>query len=343
MIEIKKIEDLVEWDQFVASYPFSPMTQATAYGKFYESMGDKFFVIGAYESNQLVGGTLVIVVHAKRGSYFYLPYGPLAKEGSNYVEVLYACATYLKNIAKEYGIAFIRSSPFIEKNIDHEHAFRTAGFKKSPIHALAETTCILDTTTSEDELRARMNKNHRNLIRRCEKEGVRIKIYSSAEKLKEFHALHSVTAKRHHFVRFSDEYVEKEFQAFEKNKEAVVLYAYLPDGTLDAAAVVYYYGTTAAYRHGASLGQNNKIPTPYLIQWSAIQEAKRRGKQWYNFWGVAPEDAKKNHPFKGITHFKKGFGGEVMNLLECQDLIIDKFKYSPTWIFETFRRIKRGF
>lgn len=343
MITARPLTTIEEWDAFVQKTTYSPMTQAPAYGAFYESMGNNFFVIGVFRDKTLIGGALVIVIRARRGSYFYVPYGPIASANEKYADILEACTTYLKNSAQEYKVSFVRVSPFVEASDEHKTLFAQAGFREAPIHALAETTCVLSLTPDKETILSNMNKNHRNLIRRCEKEGVVIKSYTSAEKLEEFHKLHNITAKRHHFVRFSDEYVEKEFKSFEKNKEAVVFYCYLPDGTLDSSAVVYYYGTTAAYRHGASLGSNNKIPTPYLIQWTAIQEAKKRGKKWYNFWGVAPENAKKSHPFKGITHFKKGFGGEVKNLIECHDLVIDPVRYWPMWVFETLRRIKRGF
>ncbi len=343
MLRIRRITDPHEWDEFVSSLPFSPMTQAYAYGSFYGTMGEEFFIAGCYENEQLVGGALVIVIRAKRGSYFYLPYGPLARTHERFPEILHTITTHLVDEARVQKVSCIRISPFIDIQLGHDIHLPKLGYQKAPIHALAETTCLLDITRTEEELLARMNKNHRNLIRRCQKEGVTITSFTSHEQLAEFHKLHSFTAKKHHFVRFSDQYVEREFQAFEKEKQAVVFYAHLPDGTLDSGAVVYYYGTTAAYRHGASLGKNSKIPTPYLIQWSAIQEAKRRGMQWYNFWGIAPDNAKQNHPFKGITHFKKGFGGIVQELIECHDLIIDPWRYYPMRIFETIRKIKRGF
>jgi lipid II:glycine glycyltransferase (peptidoglycan interpeptide bridge formation enzyme) len=117
----------------------------------------------------------------------------------------------------------------------------------------------------------------------------------------------------------------------------------LPDGRLDGAAVIIYYGNMAAYRHSGSLNLDSRYPTSYLLQWHAIQEAKGRGMEWYNFWGIAPENATKKHPFFGITHFKKGFGGENKKLLYCQDFRINKTRYLLTKIIETIRRIRRGF
>ena len=117
--------------------------------------------------------------------------------------------------------------------------------------------------------------------------------------------------------------------------------AYLPDSSLDSSAIIMYYGSMAAYRHGASLNINKKLPTSYLLQWEAICEAKKRGIKYYNFWGIAPENSPK-HPFHGITHFKKGFGGYSRELMHCHDLPITN-KYYINWFVESIRRIKRGF
>ena len=111
---------------------------------------------------------------------------------------------------------------------------------------------------------------------------------------------------------------------------------------MDASAIIIFYGNMAAYRHSASLQLDKRLPTSYLIQWEAIKEAKKRGVMWYNFWGIAPEGASSKHPFFGITHFKKGFGGSHMELLPCFDIPL-KMRYYLTRYFEFFRSIKRGF
>ena len=107
-----------------------------------------------------------------------------------------------------------------------------------------------------------------------------------------------------------------------------------------ASAIIMYYGHQGAYHHGASIP--TKIPASYLLQWEAIKEAKQRGKKFYNFWGIAPDDAPASHPFKGITLFKTGFGGQKYELLPCQDLPLS-FKYNLTRVIELVRKKKRGF
>ena len=63
--------------------------------------------------------------------------------------------------------------------------------------------------------------------------------------------------------------------------------------------------------------------------------------RYYSFWGIAPED-ELNHPWKGLTLFKKGFGGRAEEYVKTQDFIISK-KYWFNYIIERLRKTKRGF
>ncbi|MBU0596923.1 peptidoglycan bridge formation glycyltransferase FemA/FemB family protein [Patescibacteria group bacterium] len=340
MYEIKQIENRLEWTNFLAHQPYTLFVQSPEYGEFYKSLGEEYYIFGIYEDQKLVGGSLVVSVHAQRGNFLFLPYGPVLD--FNNKEILTDLTNHLKKFAKSNNYDFIRVSPFASTSKDRLELFKSLRFRPAPMHILAETTWLLNVTSNEEKLLSEMKKNHRNLISRCNREGVRVEIKNDKESLEEFNQLHDETAKKHSFHRFSREYIYKEFSAFNEIGSAVIFQAFLPDGRLDASAIIMYYGNTAAYRHAASRNLDKKIPTSYMIQWEAIKEAKRRGIKWYNFWGISPEDAPKNHPFHGITHFKKGFGGEQKDLINCHDLPITKL-YWINWIIESIRRKKRGF
>lgn len=336
------ISDHRLWESFVAAQPFQPFLMSAAYIDFYESLGERGYIVGIHDGNTLVGGTIVLTTHAKRGSFLYVPYGPLMSDTADEKELLRALCAKLKELAYQERCHFIRVSPFLDDTAARRALWLDIGFQKAPLHALAEDTWLLDVTPDADQLLAAMNKNHRNLIRRCERDGVTIRMETTSEHLIDLHELLDTTAKRHKFHRFSRSYIDKEFAAYADNGHAVLFRAYLPDGRLDAAAVIMYYGNMAAYRHSGSLGLDARLPTSYLLQWHAILEAKRRGIPLYNFWGIAPDTASKSHPFFGITHFKKGFGGFPKRLLPCQDLPLD-WTYTLTKAVEIIRRLKRGF
>ena len=336
-MEIKQIIDKKSWENFVLQQEYTLFVQSVAYGEFFEKMGEKSWIFGVYENDVLIGGSLVVSTHAKRGNFLYLPYGPIG----DIKKILPILKDFLRKFARENKFDFIRISPFQQNNSENREVFQKNGFLDAPMHILAENTWLLNLEKSEEEIISQMEKTHRYLIKRCEKEGVKVIIGEDSD-LTDFNKLHDETAKRHHFHRFSRKYILDEFESFAKEKQAVLFKAYLPNGELDSSAIIIYYGQMAAYRHGASLNLDKKLSTSYLIQWEAIKEAKRRGVKWYNFWGVAPENASKNHPFYGITHFKKGFGGLEIDLIHCQDLPVTK-KYWLNWIVETIRSFKRGF
>jgi peptidoglycan pentaglycine glycine transferase (the first glycine) len=333
--------DKEEWDTFVLSQKYTVFVQSSNYGTFYKSTGEDSWLFGIYDhKHRLVGGSLVVSVHAKRGSFLYLPYGPIIDFTKT--DMVDTWMSHIRQFAKEQRYDFVRMSPMVESDHALESSLRSYGYRPSPMHVLAEESWILDITQSEQELFRQMKKNHRNLIHRCKREGVRITMSGTIHGLQDLDEALTATAQRLDFVRFSQEYIVKEFQAFAEQGNALLFRAYLPDGVLDSIAVFIVYGNMMVYRHSASYGNNKKLPTSYLLQWYAIQEAKRRGVRWYNFWGVEPRGAKKSHPFSGIGHFKRGFGGFQRDLLHCHDLPLTR-TYWINWCIETLRKHKRGF
>ncbi|MBI5222338.1 MAG: peptidoglycan bridge formation glycyltransferase FemA/FemB family protein [Candidatus Magasanikbacteria bacterium] len=342
MFAVNEITDKELWERFVLEQKYALFPQSFKYGEFYQTLGEGSWIFGVFDGDNLIGGSLAVSVHAKRGNFLLLPYGPIAKEDKHQGAVLGALTAHLAGFAKKHGMDFIKVSPFWQNDQTHSDIFREFRYKNSPLHILAENTWLLDLSPSEDNLLKGTQKNHRYLIRRCAKEGIKVTKTSNPEELDEFNRLHDITARKHSFHRFSDSYIKSEFERFAKQKEAVLFKAFLPDGRLDSAAIIIYYGNMAAYRHGASANLDTRLPTSYLVQWEAIKEAKNRGMKWHNFWGIAPPKASKKHPFYGITHFKKGFGGFGFDLVHCQDMPLTK-KYYLNWVVEKMRSIKRGF
>ena len=340
MLEVKRIEQFDEWNRFVVSKPHAQFMQSELYMNFCNALGEDAFVAGVYKAGVLIGGSVVSGVRARRGSYLVLPYGPLLDFEDREVSTIFF--DYIRKYAVENTYDFIRFSPFVPDSTELRGHVDTLQARRAPTHILAENTWLLKLDSDEDTLLAQMNKNHRNLIRRCHREGVEVRMTTDHEALSRLNDMHDEVAKRHSFKRFSRSFIEKEFHTFSREGRAVIFEARLPDGEVDSSAIVVFFGDTASYRHSASLGLNKKLPTSYAIQWHVVQEAKRQGKTWYNFWGIAPKNTGKTHPFSGITHFKRGFGGQQLDLLPCHDIPVRR-RYIMTRWFELMRAKMRGF
>jgi lipid II:glycine glycyltransferase (peptidoglycan interpeptide bridge formation enzyme) len=75
-----------------------------------------------------------------------------------------------------------------------------------------------------------------------------------------------------------------------------------------AAALVFDFGPTRYYAFGATnVELRSLMPAPPLV-WQSILDARRDGRRRFDFWGAAPPDAGPDHPWAGITDFKRGFG-----------------------------------
>jgi len=106
---------------------------------------------------------------------------------------------------------------------------------------------------------------------------------------------------------------------------ARIFVAYLKDQPLAAAVVTFYEGV-ASYLYGGSSREHKEVMAPFALHWVIIQEAKKRGCSSYDMLGVAPEGAKENHKWAGITRFKENFGGERVKIIGSYDKV-----YSPTY------------
>ena len=366
-LSIKYIENPAIWNFFVQAQREHTFLHSWEWGEFNARTGDKVWRLGVYEGEELQAVALVILVHAKRGNFLFVPHGPIIKgQGTRDMgQVVEIFVEELKKVAAKEKAIFIRISPLLENLEENKTIFQKLGFRPAPIHMHAETTWALDLGPSEEELLRGMRKTTRNLVRRAEKEGVRITMGTSVQDIEHFYRLHEETVGKHHFIPFSQSYISAEVEEFTKSENVAVILGWYEDKPI-AGAVIIFYGNSAFYHHGASSASHAKIPAAYLVQWAAIREAERRGKQFYNFWGIAPgrgtsdegqapdlhrENTSDNksqsfratskHPWAGLTLFKTGFGGFRTDYLHAQDLPLS-WRYWPNWILETVRRIMRG-
>ena len=327
--------------QFLRHQNFDIYVQHPNFGKFNEELNDEYFCFALSCNSKVIISSLCILIKAKRGNFIYLPYGPVYNE--DFKDHLGQFFKDLKQIAKQKNACFIRISPYKQLNTESLNLFKKIGFHIAPMHMIAQNTAVLDLNgKTEQSLLKAMNKNHRNLIKKSLKTlDLTVKVSSDINDISKVSNLLKITAKRHNFIPFSQNYLETEFKYFQSENAGRIYLCYFKD-ELIAASITYQFGKTKVYKHGASNMKYKNIPASYLIQWKSIQDALTDNIHNYNFWGIAPSKDHKNHPFYGITHFKLGFGSKQIDLLPALDMVVN-FRYIFNWLIETFRRLKRGF
>ncbi len=297
------------------------------------------------ENSRLIAVCLAVKIRARRGTYILIQHGPnIIEEALNDTKkILREFIFELKNWAKKERAAFIRAAPLMERNNNNLEIFRKLGFIVAPMHANAyEATWKLDIAPSEEDLMKAMRKTTRYLIRQVQRNpDVAIEKSDDPEKIKIYSGLNEAVAKRQKFVAFKEDYIRREFASFDVDGQAMWFIGSYK-GKPAAAALVIFWSGIGFYHQAASLGEYSKYSIPYLLQWEAINEAKRRGCELYDFWGYTDPKAYPKHPWAGPTLFKMGFGGEAYEYVKTQDLPLD-WKYWPIYLFEKIRGFRRGF
>ncbi len=335
---IREITTKEAWDAYLL--PLAPNTflQSWEWGQVQQREGEKVWYLGLYDGSVQVGISVVLGVHARRGNYFLIPHGPIIPDEKYTAPALQEIAAYVRNTG--FPAVALRVAPLLESAPQRDELFAKLGFRSAPLHIHAELTWVLQCSQPEEQLLSGMRKTARHAIRRAEKEGVLIEVLTDASGFERFWPLYETTTSRHGFVPFTRSFIAAQVEEFSKQGRV-----YMPVATYRgkdvAAAIMIHYADTVFYYHGASLKIEGNVPAAHLLHWRSIQEAKRRGATRYNFWGIARDD-EKNHPFAGITVFKKGFGGEAMNYMHAQDLPLS-LGYWKLWAIEMLRKLKRGF
>ncbi len=334
-LSIAPIESESIWETFVTRHAPQSLFQSWSWGEVQKKLGVKVWRLGLYDTKRLVGVVSIYKVIAKRGTYLHIRHGPIFnKQDAQYWSAL---VSELKLYAKRESAWFIRVSPLIVPTESNEKLIRETGFLPSPMHAMdAELSWVLDITPNEDELLSAMRKTTRYEIRRALKEHVSVFKTDLSKDLPIFFKLYEATAQRQKFIGHRG--IQEEFEQFASKGNALLFLGKL-EGEIVSGAIILFYGNQAIYHHGASV--RSKYPVSTLVQWEAIREAKKRGLKVYNFWGIAPNESE-NHPWRGITLFKKGFGGHEEGYMHAQDYPTSSL-YVISKTIETARRKLKGY
>ena len=345
-----------DWQKIMQRFPEANFLQSPAYASMNEALGFKV----VYTDFGGKGSAQMIVRDAKRGRYLEIPCGPLIDWGDQ--DLTKAALAEISKIAKRENCVFVRIRPQLMANTKNLKILAELGLKKSPMHLAAEHTVMIDLTKSEDELLANMRRQTRYEVRRADKLGIEVTKSNAEDTFREFHGVQMETAKRQGFVPPDLKTLMAEKEAFGKNAQIYVA-KINPDAAEKAsnkaleeapgpapkkasgmAPVAYGLiigdGREADYYEAASTELNRKLPGAYALLWRAMRDLKSNGYERFNLWGIAPA-GQPHHRYAGVTTFKTGFGGDVIEYVPAHDLVISRVGYLKDFIVETARKKRR--
>jgi peptidoglycan pentaglycine glycine transferase (the first glycine) len=326
-MEIKTITNQNEWNGWLKDQSQCSFTQSWNWGEVLQSEGKKIERLQFIEDNKICGSAQLVYNKALGFEYFFCPKGPVVKTG--FVEVFKALEKY----GKEKGISFLRFEPYNKNGIEDKGAY------KKTIDINPRATTIIELRQTEEELLEKMHSKTRYNVRLAEKKNI---IISEDKNFDDFWRLINETKKRDSF-RLHE---KKHYEEILKSPGVIQLTAKV-EGKAIAVAVLISFGNTTTYLFGASDYEHRHLMAPYLLQWQAIKIAKNAGNYFYDFFGIAPHkhgfsgtdyEYDEKHQYAGVTRFKLGFGGEIVEQPGTYDLIVSEGKYK---VYEALRRLRR--
>jgi len=191
--------------------------------------------------------------------------------------------------------------------------------KKNAVDIQPPDTTQVDLTKSEEEILAAMKNKWRYNIKLAQKKGVVIQkaardSASLRAALDVFYDLYKVTSERDGIAMHAKAYYQDLLELSAERERAgedvpqVNLYIAKHEDDNLGAIMTLFSKTEAVYLYGCSSNVKRNLMPNFLLQWTAMQDAKAYESKYYDMYGMPPADDP-SHPMHGLYLFKTGFGG----------------------------------
>ncbi|MBR3164365.1 peptidoglycan bridge formation glycyltransferase FemA/FemB family protein [Candidatus Saccharibacteria bacterium] len=322
------------WDEFITRHEEANFLHSYAWGDFHRSRNKTVIQRVALDRKKnIIAAYVGQIETAKRGTYLAIAGGPILDWSDQ--KLVKALFDDIREQAKRSNCVFVRIRPQLEDTEANRQLFLSLGLKPAPIYLSVELAGVLDLTKTEDEILAGASQRLRRSLRKAAKNNIQIDVSTDPADIETFYNIQLETAKRHNFVSFSQDFLEKQFRAFAEY-DAVKLYTARYEGEILAQNYMIFYGNEASYHYGVSTALGTKYSGAPLLHMQAMRDARKLGIKRYNFWGITAVDDV-NHRFYGVSQFKRGFGVTELAYLHAHDMVIKPIPYKISYYIEKIR------
>ena len=296
-----------------------PITQSSEWHKLQEELGEESILVEK-EGYQY----LAIIKPTPVGNYLYCPYGPVAKDKTSFKNALGS----LNDLAKDKSAIFIRVEPYDEvfKNNLPDSAKKSTDLNP-------KETWILDLTGNDEEFKLRLPSRLLRYHKSAAKKGIIIEKSTNPDDIKYLLKLQQALASEKGISTFSENYLKTELK-----QPFASLYLVKYEGSIIAAGLVFDDETTRYNLQGAQSDTGRKLHATGILTIQLILDAREKKLKSFDFWGIAPDDAPDDHPWKGFTAFKKTFNGTEVKHAGTYDIVLSPFKYH---LYQIIRKVNR--
>lgn len=315
------------WDGFLETNPDAGFMQTSWWAEFRASMGYESFGITLRENGAIVGGAMVMKwSYGTRGCFYYLPDGPVLPSDESLAGEVFEAI--LQDIEKhrrseQKTVSHVRIEPCWQRLPGFVRGFQVCA--PGDVYTEPRSTLYVDLRPPEDAILAQMKPKGRYNIRVAQKHGVSVVEDTTPRGLEDFLGIYAETAARQGIEAKPARYFQKLVGLLSSSRQVSIYFAEHRRTRL-ASALVVYFGRRATYFFGGSLVLDRGVMAPYLLQFEIMRDARARGCEWYDLWGIARDD-RPDDPWRQITDFKRKFGGVAIHLVPTLDRVFEPAAY----------------
>lgn len=303
-------ENLAALDRYTSRETHAQCTQSSSWARFQIVTGTKVILLGE-ESRTADRKVFLALQHVLPFgyTYWYLPRTPWAHTKTDSREIIEGLKRAIKKL--DPRAVFIRIEPRGE--VETKDLKRTIAIQPT-------TTLVTSLIKPDVQLLDQMHPKTRYNIRLALKKDLEYRVGPEATEV--FLDILEETRQRDRFRLHSRQYYKKMIES-----RAVELVTVWKKNTCLAGSLIARFGDTVTYVHGASSSLQREVMAPYFLHWQTILRAQEQGYHWYDWHGI--DDQK----WPGVTRFKKGFGGEIVEYPGTFDAPLAPHSYRGYTIF----------
>jgi lipid II:glycine glycyltransferase (peptidoglycan interpeptide bridge formation enzyme) len=318
----QELADLA-WDSFVEATRGGTYQQTSMWAEVKSPAGWRPIRIVLSRDGAVMAGCQILVRRAARlGAVAYVPYGPLVSNGDT--AALPAMLDVLQRLVRQERFLYLKLQP-PPGGDGMSDALTERRFVPSGLDTAPRFTVRVDLRRSPDAILGAMRARTRTYIRQAERRGVVVRD-GTYDELPVFYELVEATSRRQGFAPYPRSYYEQIWRSFQGH--AHLLFADY-QGDVLSSALLLGFGDSVNFKMGGWLGCHRDVRPNELLHWVGMQWARDRGYRYYDLEGIDRTVAEaivsgrdsKDLPVSGLTHFKLGLGGEVVEFPGSYDYV----------------------
>jgi lipid II:glycine glycyltransferase (peptidoglycan interpeptide bridge formation enzyme) len=305
------------WDAQLQTAADATVFQSHAWGEYKRNHGwSPVRCLGRDKSGKVVVMAQILLKKMPLGIHAgWAPGGPVMQfKGGSPKNVGKALDSLWDALHSRYGKLWLRFHSHVAN--EPELAYVLSGRFHRPVFKVnSEFSQFLDLGASVEAFEKSMTSKHRYYVKQALGHGLTWRHGNDEEMQRDFAALHEemTREKGMESIRVGGEELRKMFAAL--GGQAIILNGYF-EGAAVTSCLVQRFGNRGFYASAATGSKGRELSAAYAMIHELFRVLKETGMTRLDFAGLDP----KTPAAYGVNHFKRGFGGELVEYLgewEC--------------------------